>query len=158
MSPSKAGIGNANLAIPKQHPLTAKKHIEITDLHDLPLVKIRGDIEPRFGESWKRLFALIRVRPRIIHEATTQGEALELVSQDGVAAITTLAAQHPANDRIVFRKFLDEILIAETGLAYFGEPTSPILKSLRKFLSDTFQPLAGGSFVSDGSTHQMLLF
>ena len=146
------------LAIPKQHPLTAKKHIEITDLHDLPLVKIRGDIEPRFGESWKRLFALIRVRPRIIHEATTQGEALELVSQDGVAAITTLAAQHPANDRIVFRKFLDEILIAETGLAYFGEPTSPILKSLRKFLSDTFQPLTGGSFVSDESTHQMLLF
>jgi DNA-binding transcriptional LysR family regulator len=146
------------LALPKEHSLATKKHIEITDLDELPLVKIRGDIEPRFGESWKRLFAVIRIRPRIFHEATTQGEALELVSQDGVAAITTSAAQHSVNDRIVFRKFLDEILIAETGLAYFGEPTSPILKSLRKFLTDTFQPLAAGPFVPEGNARQMILF
>lgn len=146
------------LALPKEHPLTTKRHIDITDLHELPLVKIRGDIEPRFGESWKRLFAVIRVRPRIFHEVTNQGEALELVSQDSVAAITTPAAQHQANDRIVFRKFLDEILIAETGLAYLGKPTSPILKSLRKFLADTFQPLAAGPFAPDGNARQMILF
>jgi len=142
------------LALSKQHALTTKKHIEITDLHELPLVKIRGDIEPRFGESLKRLFAVIRVRPRIFHEATNQDEALEVVSQEGVAALTTPAAQRPATDRIVFRKFLDEILIADTGLAYFGEPTSPILRSLRKFCSETFQPL-GGSWDRE---RQMALF
>ncbi len=146
------------LALPKQHPLTTKRHIEITDLHELPLVKIRGDIEPRFGDSLKRLFAVIRVRPRIFHETTTQGEALDVVSQDGVAALTTPAAQRAANDRIVFRKFRDEILFTETSLAYFGEPTSPILKSLRKFLSETFQPLAGGPLLPDGDTRQMILF
>jgi len=146
------------LALPKQHPLTTKKHIEITDLHELSLVKIRGDIEPRFGTSLKRLFAVIRVRPRIFHETTTQAEALDVVAHDGVAALTTPAAQYAANDRIVFRKFLDEILFAETSLAYFGEPTSPILESLRKFLSETFQPLAGGPFLSDGDTRQMILF
>lgn len=43
------------LALPDQHPLTRKKHIEVSDLHQLPLVKIRGDIEPRFGKSLKRL-------------------------------------------------------------------------------------------------------
>ena len=145
------------LALPKQHALTTKKHIEITDLHELPLVKIRGDIEPRFGESLKRLFALIRVRPRIFHEATNQAEALEVVSQDGVAALTTPAAQGPPTDRIVFRKFLDEILIADTGLAYFGEPVSPILRSLRKFLSETFQPL-GGIREHEGRGSQMGLF
>ena len=80
------------LALPNQHPLTKKKHIEVTDLHQLPLVKIRGDIEPRFGLSLKRLFAVIRVRPQIFHEVTTQAEALEIVSQEGVAAITTPAA------------------------------------------------------------------
>lgn len=146
------------LALPKQHALTTKKHIEITDLHELPLVKIRGDIEPRFGESLKRLFAIIRVRPRIFHEATTQAEALELVSEDGVAALTTPAAQYPASDRVVFRKFLDEIPIADTGLAYVGEPISPILRSLRTFLSETFQPLAGGPFTPDGNARQMILF
>jgi|HubBroStandDraft_6_1064221.scaffolds.fasta_scaffold54083_4 DNA-binding transcriptional LysR family regulator len=145
------------LALPKMHPLTTKKHIEITDLHDLPLAKLRGDIEPRFGESWKRLFGVIRVRPRIMHETTNQSEALDLVSHDGIAAITTPAAQHPANERIVFRRFLDEILIADTGLAYFGEPTSPILKSLQKFLSDTFQPLSASPF-PEAITRQMILF
>jgi DNA-binding transcriptional LysR family regulator len=145
------------LALPKHHPLALKEHLEVTDLHELPLVKIRGDIEPRFGTSWKRLFNLIRVQPRIFHEATTQSEALEVVAHDGVAAITTPAAQHSTNDRIVFRKFADEILTVETGLAYFGEPTSPILKSLRSFLSETFQPLAG-PFLADDNARQMILF
>jgi LysR family hca operon transcriptional activator len=130
------------LALPRQHPLSKKKHIEITDLHELPLVKIRGDIEPRFGESLARIFALIRIQPRIIHEATNQAEALEVVSQDGLAALTMPAAQHLATDQIVFRKFHDEILIADTGLAYIGEPISPILKSLREFLLEMFQPLS----------------
>jgi len=145
------------LALPRQHALTTKKHIEITDLHELPLVKIRGDIEPRFGQSLQRLFAVIRVRPRIFQEATNQAEALEVVSNDGVAALTTPAAQHPASDRVVFRKFSDEILIADTGLAYFGEPISPLLKSLRQFLAETFQPL-GTSWQRDGWGRQMALF
>lgn len=132
------------LALPKHHALATKKHIEITDLHELPLVKLRGDIEPRFGQSLKRLFSVIRVRPRILHEATNQTEALELVSQDGVAALTTPAAQQSSSDRVVFRKFSDEILIADTGLAYFGEPISPLLRSLRQFLAATFHPLREG--------------
>ncbi|HEY1467724.1 MAG TPA: LysR substrate-binding domain-containing protein [Candidatus Acidoferrum sp.] len=146
------------LALPKEHALTTKKRIEITDLNELPLVKIRGDIEPRFGRSLKLLFSVIRVYPRILHEATTQAEALEVASQDGIAALTTPAAQYTASDRIVFRKFLDEILIAETGLAYFGEPTSPILKSLRNFRFDTFQPLASRPLAADGNAGQMKLF
>jgi len=129
------------LALPKHHALATKRHIEITDLHDLPLVKLRGDIEPRFGQALRRLFALIRVRPRIVHEATTQCEALEVVVHDGVAALITPAIEGTPNDHVVFRKFSDEILIADTGLAYFGEPVSPILKSLRLFLAETFHPL-----------------
>jgi DNA-binding transcriptional LysR family regulator len=145
------------LALPNQHPLTKRKHIEVTDLHQLPLVKIRGDIEPRFGNSLKRLFAVIRVRPQIFQEVTTQSEALEIVLQDGVAAITTPVAFSPANDGIVFRRFLDEILTVETGLAYFGEPVSPILNSLRKFLSETFEPLAAGP-IAPINAHQLILF
>ena len=149
--------GRLILALPNQHVLAKKKHIEVTDLHQLPLVKIRGDIEPRFGNSLKRLFFLIRVTPQILHEVMTQSEALEIVSQEGIAAITTPAALSPASDRIVFRKFLDEILTVETGLAYFGEPASPIVKSLRTFLSETFEPLAAGP-ISPGNAHQLILF
>jgi DNA-binding transcriptional LysR family regulator len=136
------------LAMPKDHELATKKHVEVTDLDRLPLVKIRGDIEPRFGTSLKRLFALIRIQPKIFYEATTQAEALELVKQDGVAALTTPAALHTANEEILFRKFLDEILTIETSLAYVGEPTSPILKSLQTFLFETVQPWRGGKLRS----------
>jgi DNA-binding transcriptional LysR family regulator len=136
------------LAMPKDHELATKKHVEVTDLDRLPLVKIRGDIEPRFGTSLKRLFALIRIQPKIFYEATTQSEALELVKQDGVAALTTPAALHTATDQILFRKFLDEILTVETSLAYVGEPTSPILKSLQTFLFEMVQPWRGGTLRS----------
>lgn len=77
------------LALPRQHSLATKKHIGITDLHELSLVKIRGEIEPRFGDSLKRLFSIIQVWPRIFRETTNQGEALEIVSHDGVAVLTT---------------------------------------------------------------------
>jgi hypothetical protein len=145
------------LALPNHHPLTNKKHIEVTDLHQLPLVKIRGDIEPRFGNSLKRLFSIIRVQPQIFHEVTTQAEALEIVSHEGVAAITTPAAASGTSDQIVFRKFLDEVLTVETSLAYCGEPSSPILKSLLTFLSETFEPLSGGPEVRR-KVHQLFLF
>src|SRR5229473_6523530 len=148
------------LALPERHPLAAKSEIEVSDLHELPLVLIRGDIEPRFGEDLNRIFGVARIRPRIFHEATTQAEALELVSEGTTAALTMPSAQYPVRDRIVFRRFIDEFLIAETGLAYLGTNDSPILGSLRKFLFETFQPLRsdGTSGSRDGRTRQMKLF
>ena len=148
------------LALPEGHPLAAKTDIEITDLHELPLVIIRGDIEPRFGEDLNRIFGVARIRPRIFHEATTQAEALELVSEGTTAALTMPSAQYPTRDRIVFRRFVDEFLTAETGLAYLGENGSAILTSMRKFLVETFQPLDSSSAVRlrDGRARQMKLF
>jgi len=144
------------LALPEHHPLTEKGDIEITDLHGLPLVIMRGDIEPRFGEDLNRIFAVARIRPRIFHESTTQAESLELVSEGSVAALTMPSAQYPVRDRIVFRRFVDEFLTAETGLTYLGENRSVILESLRKFLFETFQPL--DAMRRDGRARQMELF
>jgi DNA-binding transcriptional LysR family regulator len=145
------------LAVPERHPLATKPSIEITDLNELPLVIMRGDIEPRFGDDLTRVFSVARIRPRIYHEATTQAEALELVSEGNVAALTMPSAQYPVRERIIFRRFMDEFLSAETGLAYLGENDSPIFTSLRKFLLETFHPLGGGAF-RDGRARQMALF
>jgi len=145
------------LALPKYHLLTHKAHIEITDLHELPLVTIRGDIEPRFGEDLRRIFGVTRIRPRIFHRATTQPEALEIVSEGSAAALILSPAQYPVRESIVFRRFVDEFLTAEMGLAYLGETGSPILKTLRKFLFETFQPLDASKFC-DCQLTQMKLF
>jgi LysR family hca operon transcriptional activator len=148
------------LALPERHPLAAKAAIEITDLHELPLVIMRGDIEPRFGEDLNRIFGVARIRPRIFHEATTQAEALELVAEGSVAALTMPSAQYPVRERVLFRRFTDEFLTAETGLAYLGENGSAILESLRNFLFETFQPLDSTEPVRrrDGRARQMTLF
>ncbi len=148
------------LALPERHPLAAKTDIEISDLHELPLVLIRGDIEPRFGEDLNRIFGVARIRPRVFHEATTQAEALELVSEGATAALIMPAAQYPARDRIVFRRFVDEFLTAETALAYLGTNDSPILGSLKKFLFETFRPLHSDGIggLRDGTVRQMKLF
>lgn len=145
------------LAVPEFHPLASKAAVEITDLDELPLATMRGDIEPRFGEDLKRIFSIARVHPRIFHEATTQTEALELVSDGSGAALTMPSAQYPVRERVVFRKFADDFLTAEIGLAYLGDNKSPILTSLRQFLIDTFQPFEVGGF-RDGRARQMALF
>jgi LysR family hca operon transcriptional activator len=145
------------LALPERHPLAAKAAIEITDLHELPLVIIREDLEPRFGEDFNRIFGVARIHAHILHQATTQAEALELVSEGSVAALTMPSAQYPPRERVLFRPFMDDFLTAETGLAYLGENGSAILTSLRKFLLETFHPLGGGGF-RDGRARQMRLF
>jgi hypothetical protein len=119
----------------------------------LPLVTPRGDIEPRFGEDLKRIFGVARVQPRILNETTTQAEALELVANDGIAALTMPSAKYPSHDGIVFCEFGDGFLSAEVGLAYLGENGSVILTSLRQFLMETFKPLGGRSKRDDRAPH-----
>jgi DNA-binding transcriptional LysR family regulator len=147
------------LALPVGHPLAIKDSLQITDLDEIPLVTMRGDIEPRFGEDLNRIFGVARVRPRIAHQATTQAELLELVLESGfLAGLTMPWAQHPARDGIVFRRLVDEFLTAEVGLAYLRDNGSPMLKSLRKFLIDMFQPLSLESEALERRARQMTLF
>jgi len=148
------------LALPEGHALMNKPVIGLTDLHELPLVTIRRDIEPRFGEDLNRVFAVAHIRRNTFHEATTYAEALELVSENGVASLTLPWVQGPEREGIVFRSFADEFLTAETGLVYSGDDGSAILKSLRSRLFEMFQPLGtnrtGDS--RDGQRCQMNLF
>src|SRR5215813_4071506 len=145
---------------PRLSRLAAKELVEITDLHQIPLLTIRGDLEPRFGEDLQRILGLARVRPRIFHQATTQPEILELVAESDFAAGLTLpSAQLLTREGIVFRPFVDELLTVETGLAYLREDASPILKSLRKFLFETFKPLSPDpDALTKDRARQMVLF
>jgi len=147
------------LALPTGHPLATKDTVQITDLDDIPLATIRGDIEPRFGEDLNRIFGVARVRRRMAQQATTQAEVLELVLESGfLAGLIMPWGQRPAREGIVFRRLVDEFLTAEVGLAYLRDDGSPILKSLRKFLMDTFQPLSPESEALERRGHQMTLF
>jgi DNA-binding transcriptional LysR family regulator len=146
------------LALPERHRLAQKTAIEISDLHELPLVTIRGDIEPRFGPDLHRIFGLARIKPHVFQQATTQAEAVELVSEGQLSALTLPSAQYPARDKVTFRQFADELLTAETGLAHLGENRSPILSSLKQFLLETFRPLDSEGGVKDRNSRQMALF
>jgi DNA-binding transcriptional LysR family regulator len=130
------------LALPENHVLAAKASLTVIDLDETALIKIRGDIEPRFGEALSRTFRDSRVRPRIVQEATTQAEAIELALEGGFAALTMPSARILGREGVVFREFIESFLIAETGIAYLRENRSPALKSLRVFLAETFRPLS----------------
>src|SRR3984957_12327349 len=90
------------LALPEHHPLAGKAVVELSDLDRLPLAILRGDLEPRFGEDLKRIFAGARVQPRIVSEATTQAEVLEFVVDEGVSALTMPSAENLRQEGIVF--------------------------------------------------------
>jgi len=100
---------------------------------------------------------MARIRPRVFQEVTTEGEALALVAEVGVAALALSSAQYRPRGHIVFRRFVDELLTAEMALAHFGQNGSPILTSLRAFLLETFQPLTAGRF-RETRLRQMNLF
>lgn len=144
------------LAVPSDHPLATKPQIETADLHDVPLVTMRGDCEPRFGQHLERVFSAARIRRRVSLQVTTQSEAIELASHTGVPALVMPSAQRSAEHGIVFRRLADDFLAAETGLAYHAESASPVLRALRKFLMQTFLPLSGAELTKPNA--QMKLF
>ena len=146
------------LALPSQHPLAAKAELETADLHDVPLVTMRADCEPRFGQHLERTFSAARIRKRVLREATTQAEALELASHTGLAALVMHSARKFSREGIVFRKLVDDFLAAEMGLAYGHENDSPILGCLRKFLIGIFLPLSPIGPKSEESNKQLGLF
>ena len=148
------------LAIPETHPLAAKSAVDITDLHEISMVTLRSDMEPRFGKDLKRLLGFTRTRPHVVHEVTTQGEALDMISDSGVPGLVMLSARNHARKGIVFRRFADDFPAAETALAYLEQDRSDILMSLRGFLREMFQPLeiAEAAWMLDGKERQMRLF
>src|SRR5258706_3162782 len=121
------------LALPVGHPLATKDTVQITDLDEIPLATIRGDIEPRFGEDLNRIFGVARVRPRIAQQATTQAEVLELVLESGFLAELIMPwDQQPPREGIEFRRLVDQFLTQEVGLAYLPDTSSPIMQSSRQ--------------------------
>ncbi|MGB9069282.1 MAG: LysR substrate-binding domain-containing protein [Candidatus Acidiferrales bacterium] len=148
------------LALPENHELARRDLLTAIDLDNTSLVKIRGDIEPRFREALSQILKDLRVRPRIIHEATTQAEAIELALEGGFAALTMQSARTLAREGIIFRELVESFLTAETGIAYLPGNGSPILRSLRLFLTNTFKPLSGTDPNDVGShrKRQMKLF
>src|SRR5258708_12923164 len=80
------------LALPEHHPLAGKAVVELSDLDRLPLVVLRGDLEPRFGEDLKRIFGVAPVQARIFSEATTQAEAPAFGADEGETAFARASA------------------------------------------------------------------
>src|SRR5258708_16460626 len=93
------------LALPEHHPLAGKAVVELSDLDRLPLVVLRGDLEPRFGEDLKRIFGVARVQARIFNEATTQAEALEFFAGEGVAAFAVPSPRYLTPTGLCFPPF-----------------------------------------------------
>src|SRR5258707_1646161 len=92
------------LALPVGHPLATKDTVQITDLDEIPLATIRGDIEPRFGQDLNRIFGVSPVGPRMAQQATTQAELLEHRLDSGfLLGVDLPLAQHPLRGQIAVR-------------------------------------------------------
>jgi hypothetical protein len=92
-----------------------------------------------------------------LRQATNQSEALELAYHTGCPALVMQSARVFSREGIIFRRFADDFLAAEAGLAYHAESDSSVLTCLRQFLTDTFQPLSGNQS-TDAAGSQMSLF
>src|SRR5258708_4974711 len=93
------------LALPEHHSLAGKAVVELSDLDRLPLVVLRGDLEPRFGQDLKRIFGVARVQPRLFFEATTQREALGVCCGGGVAAFAVPSPRYLTPTGLCFPPF-----------------------------------------------------
>jgi DNA-binding transcriptional LysR family regulator len=147
------------VALPTYHPFARKNEIEMADFHRTPLITMRAKIEPALREHVDRVFRVAGVQPQVVQEATTTSEMLELVANRETPALTIPSAQNPGREGIVFRPVKDEFLSVETGIAFRLEDSSPRLNSFRKFLRETFRPLAADGWpTSEASVNQMRLF
>jgi DNA-binding transcriptional LysR family regulator len=116
-------------ALPRKHPLAAKKRLRLRDLDAQPLVGVRPDIEPIWAEACSAALRRARFRGEVVQQTDSKIALLGLVAAGVGAAFVSASMRKLARHGVVYRDVTDlTVRIALVGL--LGPDPSPRARAL----------------------------
>lgn len=94
-------------ALPRQHPLAAKKRLKLRDVAEEPFVAVRPDIEPAWAGACANALRRARARVEVVQETDSKVALLGLVAAGVGAAFVTASMRHLARHGVVYRDVVD---------------------------------------------------
>ncbi len=111
---SEAGIVEHTLAqdrfiaaLPRRHPLAAKKVLRLRALENEPFVAVRPDVEPAWARECDQALRRARVRIETVQETDSKVALLGLVAAGVGAAFVSSSMRRLARDGVVYRDVAD---------------------------------------------------
>ncbi|ABS75648.1 MULTISPECIES: acetoin biosynthesis transcriptional regulator AlsR [Bacillus] len=116
------------LALPKQHPLTAKQTIDIQDLKNEPIITLSKETWPTLYLEFVNYCEQAGFKPKIVQEATEYQMVIGLVSAGIGVTFVPSSAKKLFNLEVAYRGINQVQLTAEWVIAYRKDNQNPILK------------------------------
>ena len=116
-------------ALPRRHPLAAKKWLRMRDLDGVACVAVRPDIEPAWASACNKALARAGVALDVVQETDTKIAMLGLVAAGVGVAIVSESMQRLARDGLVHRAIRD-LAVRVPLVAITSERPSPRAREL----------------------------
>ena len=111
-------------ALPRRHPLAAKKVIRLRELESEPFVAVRPDVEPTWARACSEALRRARVQIDVVQETDTKVALLGLVASGVGAAFVSASMRRLGRHGVVYRDIVDLTLrVPLVGL--LGKAPSP---------------------------------
>jgi DNA-binding transcriptional LysR family regulator len=136
-----AFLQNAICAIPAGHPLARKKSISLAELAEHPLIAYQEEDMIRWGLT--KLMSRHAEKVDIVAVVRYASNVCALVAEGvGVGLVQSISAyDHIRDDRIVFRRLVEEITFHTYVLAPASLAISPLAEDLVEILRSTYETL-----------------
>ena len=95
------------LALPERHALAAKKRVRSRELHGVPFVAVRPDVEPAWAGACAAALRRARVSLDVVQETDSKVAMLGLVASGLGAAIVSTSMRRLVREAVVYRDFAD---------------------------------------------------
>ena len=123
------------LALPKQHPLTAKQTIDIQDLKNQPIITLAKETWPTLYLEFVNFCEQAGFKPKIVQEATEYQMVIGLVSAGIGVTFVPSSAKKQFNLEVAYRDINQVQLTAEWVIAYRKDNQNPILKHFLEIMN-----------------------
>jgi DNA-binding transcriptional LysR family regulator len=116
-------------ALPRRHPLAAKKRLRVRDLDRQACVAVRPDIEPAWASACSEALARAKVHLDVVQETDTKIAMLGLVAAGMGLAIVSESMLRLAREGVVHREIAD-LALRVPLVGVHGPKPSPRVKAL----------------------------
>jgi DNA-binding transcriptional LysR family regulator len=90
-------------ALPRRHPLAARKRLRLRDLDGAPFVLVRPDIEPAWADACTRSLVRAGIQVTVVQETDTKIALLGLVAAGLGVSLVSASMKRLGRDGVVFR-------------------------------------------------------
>lgn len=117
------------LVLAKNHPLSRKKNLSVSDLANEPFIAYAERLAPEFYQEWTGICRRAKFTPVVIQETWEMDTALALVAAGMGVAILPLGVAQRYRDEVLVKPLASEKIQSQIGIAVLESSKDALIRN-----------------------------